>query len=180
MTEKRDILSIYGEYGGVDDQQDDLNNGVTPSESNRPAVQAFSENDILKNIGLARVEDEMELKRLLRPTHRDFLRKLHNDELNDTSASGQLESDEALIVRTGLDASRDQHDALAVDRGDSVIDYLESLSPDSELMKVARAANLTNGDSSASKVTPIGHKHPNDMSNSIAIPPAECKDTSQE
>lgn len=102
MTEKRDILSIYGEYGGVDEQADDLNGAPQP-----PAVQAFSENDILKNIGLARVEDEMELKRLLRPTHRDFLRKLHNDELrgDNSATSGQLESDEAFLVRTGATGS---------------------------------------------------------------------------
>lgn len=70
----------------------------------------------------------------------------------------------------------------AMDR-DSVIDYLESLSPDSEVLRHAHV-HLSNGDSSASKVTPIGNsfRQPpiNELSNSIAMVGGNKEQTSHE
>lgn len=66
---------------------------------------------------------------------------------------------------------------------DSVIDYLESLSPDSEVLRHAHV-HLSNGDSSASKVIPIGHSlrqlPVNEMSNSITMVGVVKEQTSHE
>lgn len=115
------------------------------------------------------MEDENELKRLIRPEHREFIRQLHLDDQNDTSTTlaKQLESDEALLIEENGEL---REDLGKKEDKDSIIDYLDSLSPpETENKRAARDTGLTNGESSSSKITPIGKQiQVNDNSMAVA------------
>lgn len=60
VSEKRDYLSIYGE-NSVEDPC---------------AINCFTENDVLKSIGLTKLDDEKQLNNLVRPSHRSVLQRV--------------------------------------------------------------------------------------------------------
>ena len=76
LNEEKNALSVSGKYGQTVGHK-------------RPPVKAevFTENDVIKRMGLTAIKDDAELIRTLKPEHRRFLEK---NLLNEPENGGSM------------------------------------------------------------------------------------------